>query len=193
MSMQKISEAIFEKVNGEASQIVQEAEEKSKVIIENAKKQTQSKYELSKNSLLSLVKEEVARISALSLVESRRELSLTKTGIIEDILARVRRELAIAPANDRSLLGLVRDSIQALGREEAIIYVADKDEDAVKKMVANDHKLNTIIKDVRKIKCLGGVIVEDISGNNRIDNTYDTRLQKLMYQLLPDIQKELFG
>jgi vacuolar-type H+-ATPase subunit E/Vma4 len=39
---------------------------------------------------------------------------------------------------------------------------------------------------------LGGVIVEDRVGENRIDNTFETRLQMLLPRILPEIGKELF-
>ena len=46
--------------------------------------------------------------------------------------------------------------------------------------------------EVREYNCLGGIIAEDIEGKLRIDNTYETRLEMLLPQLLPKISEELF-
>jgi vacuolar-type H+-ATPase subunit E/Vma4 len=192
-SMDKIYGAILEKVNLEASQIIKDAEEKSKVLLDDAQKQNRARYELCKNSMLVSAEAEASRILAKSAVESRRELSLVKTEIIEDIFARVKQSLIEVSMHRDTLLKLISDSVHELGEDEVVIYVAKKDETAVRDIVASDKKIDTMIKEVRTVDCLGGVIVEDITGNNRIDNTFDTRLQKLMSRILPDIQKELFS
>ena len=62
----------------------------------------------------------------------------------------------------------------------------------MRKSFRGDTKLAGRITEIREFDGTGGVIVEDIDGKIRIDNTYDTRLEMLLPKLLPEIGKELF-
>ena len=62
----------------------------------------------------------------------------------------------------------------------------------MKKLVEKDKELAGKIVEIREHHGMGGVIVEDIDGKVRIDNTYETRLEMLLPRLLPEIGKELF-
>jgi vacuolar-type H+-ATPase subunit E/Vma4 len=62
----------------------------------------------------------------------------------------------------------------------------------VKKFLEADKELAGKIVEIREYNCLGGVIAEDVEGKLRIDNTYETRLEMLLPQLLPKISEELF-
>ena len=50
-----------------------------------------------------------------------------------------------------------------------------------------------MIKDYKETRCTGGAVIEDIESRFRIDNTFDTRIETLLPQILPEISKELFG
>jgi len=90
-------------------------------------------------------------------------------------------------------LSLVKEAVNSLDIDKAIIYVSPKDISIVRKLVAKDKKLADRIIEIREFDCTGGVIVEDIDGKIRIDNTYNTRLETLLPQILPEINKEIFG
>jgi len=47
--------------------------------------------------------------------------------------------------------------------------------------------------EVKEDNFTGGVIAETLDGTLRMDNIYETRLEMLLPQLLPEISKELFG
>ena len=95
-------------------------------------------------------------------------------------------------ADERCLSKLIAESLGGLGGEKARIYVSPKDMATVQKLLESDQELAGRIVEVRELNCLGGVVAEDIEGKLRIDNTYGTRLEMLMPQLLPEISKELF-
>jgi len=192
MSMEKISGAILDKVRVEAQDIVAEAEEKARERIDRAKRQQEAKLEEEKNKLLEEAKEEATRILAQSSITARQELLLAKTRIIDEIISRVKKTLSGISSDKSSSLDLIEEAINALDVDKARIYVSPKDADIVRKSLKGDKKLADRISEIREFDGTGGVIVEDIDGKIRIDNTYDTRLEMLLPKLLPEIGKELF-
>jgi len=192
MSMEKISGAILDKVRVEAQDIVAEAEEKARERIDRAKRQQEAKLEEEKNKLLEEAKEEATRILAQSSITARQELLLAKTRIIDEIISRVKKTLSGISSDKSSSLDLIEEAINALDVDKARIYVSPKDADIVRKSLKGDKKLANRIAEIREFDSTGGVMVEDIDGKIRIDNTYDTRLEMLLPKLLPEIGKELF-
>ena len=192
MSMEKISAAILDKVRAEAQDIIKEAEEKARERVEKAKKQQAAGLEEKKNKLIAEAKEEATRILAQASITARQELLLAKTRIIDEIINRVKKTLSGISGDDSSFLALIKEAANALNVDKARIYVSPKDTSAVRKALKGDKQLASKITEIRETDCTGGVVVEDIGGKVRIDNTYDTRLEMLLPKLLPEIGKELF-
>ena len=192
MGMEKISEAILDKVRAEAQDVIKEAEEKAREGIEKAKKQQEAKLEEGKNKLIEEAKEEATRILAQASISARQELLTMKTGIIDEIINRVKKELSDSSSGEISPLNLIKEAIDAIGIDKARVYVVPKDVATVQKLINEDKELASKIIEIREFDCLGGAMVEDIDGRIRIDNTYDTRLEMLLPRLLPEIGKELF-
>ncbi len=190
--IEKISEAILDKVRAEAQDIAKEAEEKARERIGRAKRQQEAQLEEKKNKLIEEAKEEATRILAQSSITARQELLLAKTRIIDEIISRVKKTLSEISSDESSPLDLIKEVINALDIDKARIYVSPKDASIVQKLVAGDKKLADRISEIREFSGSGGVIAEDIDGKIRIDNTYDTRLEMLLPKLLPEIGKELF-
>ncbi len=190
--MEKISEAILGKVRAEAQDIAKEAEEKARERIEKAKGQQEARLEEEKNKLIEEAKEEATRILAQSSITARQELLLAKTRIIDEIINGVKKTFSEISGDESSLLNLIKEAINALDIDKARIYVSPKDVSSVRKSLKGDKKLADRISEIREFDGTGGVIVEDIDGKIRIDNTYDTRLEMLLPKLLPEIGKELF-
>lgn len=192
MGMEKISEAILDKVRAEAQDVIKEAEEKAREGIEKAQKQQEAKLDEEKNKLIEEAKEEANRILAQASISARQELLVMKTGIIEEIINRVKKELSDSSSSESVPLNLIKEATDAIGVDKARVYVARKGVATVQKLVSKDKELASKITEVREFDCLGGFIVEDVDGKTRIDNTYDTRLEMLLPRLLPEIGKELF-
>jgi len=192
MSMEKISDAILDKVRVEAQDIVKEAETRAGERIERAKEQQEAKLKEEKNKLLEEAREEATRILAQSTITARQELLLAKTRVIDEIISGVKKTLSGISIDESSPLDLIGESIDALDTDKVRIYVLPKDVSTVQKLVAGDKKLSDKITEIREFNGTGGVIIEDIDGKIRIDNTYDTRLEMLLPRLLPEIGKELF-
>jgi len=190
--MEKISDAILDKVRVEAQDIVKEAETRAGERIERAKEQQEAKLKEEKNKLLEEAREEATRILAQSTITARQELLLAKTRVIDEIISGVKKTLSGISIDESSPLDLIGESIDALDTDKVRIYVLPKDVSTVQKLVAGDKKLSDKITEIREFNGTGGVIIEDIDGKIRIDNTYDTRLEMLLPRLLPEIGKELF-
>jgi len=191
--MEKIGEAILDKVKTEAKGIVKEAEGKARQEIEQAKKQQIARLEEEKGRMLRQAGEEAIRIAAQATVQARQELSRAKADVINEIISRVRKELAAASSSEGSLRGLLKEATAPLGTAKGRAYLSAKDVAGVKKLLAKDKELTARIAEVKEYDCSGGVIVEDIDGKIRIDDTYETRLEMLLPRLLPEIGRELFS
>jgi len=190
--MEKIGEAILDKVRAEAENIIKEAKDKAGKEIEQAKRQQVAKLEEEKGKILEEAREEAVRIAAQALVKARQESSKAKADVINELINKVKKELSGISSDKSSLMGLIMEATDVLGIDKGRVYVSPKDISTVQKLLEKDRKLASKIVEIREYDCLGGVIVEDINGRTRIDNTYETRLEMLLPRLLPEISKELF-
>jgi len=190
--MEKISEAVVGKVKLDAQKTIKEADEKAQEEIEKAKKQRGVRFKEERGRILGEAEEEVARILAQASIKARQQLSSAKADAISKIIDGARKELSQVSIDDTHFLGLIREALEGLGVDKARIYVSPKDVSNVKRFLEADKELSGKIMEVREYDCLGGVIAEDTEGKLRIDNTYETRLEMLLPQLLPKISEELF-
>jgi len=190
--MEKISKAVVTKVKVEAQTIIEEAEKKAHEEIERAQKQREGRFQEEKHKRLEEAHEEAARILAQSSIKSRQKISSTKNDVITKIIDRAKQNLSQSANEKTCLLSLIKESIDGLGTNKGRIYVSSKDIKLVRKFLEGDKKLAGRIIEVKEGNFLGGVIAEDIDGELRIDNTYETRLDMLLPHLLPEISRELF-
>jgi len=190
--MEKISEAVVTKVKLDAQNIIKEAEEKAQEEVVKAKRERELRLEEEKGRMLGEAEEEVTRILAQASIKARQKLSSVKADTIAKIINGVRRELSQIPSDESNLLNLIREAMEELNVDQAIIYVSPKDVSNVKKFLEADKEFSGKILEVRDYNCMGGIIAEDANGKLRIDNTYETRLEMLLPKLLPKISRELF-
>jgi vacuolar-type H+-ATPase subunit E/Vma4 len=190
--MEKISEAVVDKVRAEAQNLIMEAEKESQEEIDKAKKQREIKLGEEKRRMLEEAGEEAARIIAQGSIKGRQKLSIAKADIIDKIIERVKKRLPETASDKNHLLSLIKEAMSGLGTDKGRIYVSPKDIDMVQTLLKGNKKLSSKIEEVKEFDCTGGVIAEDIEGKFRIDNTYETRLEMLLPKLLPEIGKELF-
>ncbi|MFC1934065.1 V-type ATP synthase subunit E [Chloroflexota bacterium] len=190
--MEKIGEAILDKVKAEAQQLIREAEEKALEEIEKAEKQLEIRFEEEKRKTIEEARREADRILAEASIKARQELSKAKAEIIDNITSKVKAKLDETSSNETALLNLTKEAVGGLGIDKVRLYVSPKDINTVQGFLKKDGELANKIVEINKYDCSGGVIAEDIEGKLRIDNTYDTRLQMLLPQILPEIDRKLF-
>ncbi|MFC2070653.1 V-type ATP synthase subunit E [Chloroflexota bacterium] len=193
MSMEKISEAILDKVKVEAADIIKDAEEKAKERIERAKEQHEARLGEEKRKLVEGAEGEAARIQAQASITAREELLDIKNKVINEIVGKVKEALSDISGEEKLSLNLIKEAIEATDVDKARVYVSKKDIDGLQKLVKADKELAGRITEINEYKCEGGAIIEDIEGTISIDNTFETRLEMLMSRILPEIGKELFG
>jgi V/A-type H+-transporting ATPase subunit E len=190
--MEKLSEAILNKVRVEAQNIIKEAEEKAREEIQKAEKQRERRFEEEKRKLIEEASREAVRILAQASIKARQELLATKTEVINEVSDRVKNALSGTSSNEGALLNLIKEALTELGSDKAKIYVSPKDASVVQKILRGNKELANKIVEIEELDSLGGVIVEDIEAKVRIDNTYETRLEILLPKILPEISKALF-
>lgn len=190
--MEKISEAVVDKVKAEGQGFIDEAEKEAQGEIDKAKKQREVKLEEKKRKMLAEAQEEAARIIAQGSIKGRQKLSSAKADIIDKIIERVKKTLSESASDKNHLVSLIKEAMTGLGTDKGRIYVSPKDIDAVQALLKGNKELSGKIEEVKEFDCMGGVIAEDIEGKFRIDNTYETRLEMLLPKLLPEMNKELF-
>jgi len=190
--MEKISAAVLDKVKAEAKEIIREAEAQAKQEIESAKEQQAQRLAEEKARITGEAEREAAKILAQAHIESQQELSQAKADVIGRVIDRVKNNLTQSSSSEGSLLGLIREVVDGLSAEKAVIYLNARDVGAAKKALAGDKTLAGRIAEIREFAGSGGVIAEDISGNIRMDNSYESRFEVLLPKLLPEISKELF-
>jgi len=192
IGMEKISEAVLDKVRAEAETIIRQAEDKAGKEVEQAKKQRVARLEEEKGKILQQTREEAARIEAQALVKARQELSRAKADVIDELIGSVKKRLLETSSDKNLLMGLIKEAAATLGISEGRVYASPKDVSMVQKLLESDRGITGKIVEIKEYDCAGGVIVEDINGRIRVDNTYETRLEMLLPRLLPEIGRELF-
>jgi len=190
--MEKISEAILDKVKADAQQMIKEAEEKAWREIQEAEKQKETKFEEMKHSTVDEAKGEATRILAQSSIKARQELSRAKAGVIDEVVNKVKTTLSQIPSDEGSLLNLIMEAAAAFGADKVRLLVSPKDVSRVQELVRGNGELAAQITEIKESNTTGGVIVESLDGKLSIDNTYETRLEMLLPKMLPEIGKELF-
>lgn len=193
MTMEKLSEAVLDKVKAEAEEIIRQAESTAEERLVKAREQHNARYEEEKARITEEADSEVSRIRAQTSISVRQEILKAKNEVIEKIVSGLKKKLADLPDNDELTVNLIKEGVQVIGTNEVIVYVAPGHIDSVKNLIRKDTNLFTQIKEYKETKCTGGAVIEDVAGGFSIDNTFDTRVEKLLPQILPEINTELFG
>jgi vacuolar-type H+-ATPase subunit E/Vma4 len=171
---------------------VKEAEERAEQRIKAAQEQQRAKLEEQKSKLLNEANAEAIRILAQAAIGARQETLTAKTAVVNEVIDRANKQLASLAGDEKILVNLTKEGIAILGADKVRVYVSSKDLTAMQKLANEDKDLAERVVEIKRQDSLGGVIVEDMEGKNRIDNTFETRLEMLLPRLLPEIGKGLF-
>lgn len=194
MKVDKIREAVLKKAKEDADKITIDAELRASKMIEEAKCRRQQKLEKEKKRIVDDAHLEASKILAQASLKARQIILKQKDSVINEIVSKARNRLQQDESEKKSLLHLIKETIDALETEEKVsIFICHKDVDKVREIIKKNSFLREKISEIREIDCLGGVIAEKFNGMVRIDNTFDTRLEMLFPKILPEIGKKLFG
>jgi V/A-type H+-transporting ATPase subunit E len=190
--MDKISDAILDKVKAEADVMIKDAESRAADDVAASRESKAYRIEKEKTRLTEAAKAEASRVLARSSIKSRQQLLSAKSDIIKDVTEKVKKAVAASKSSEKTLLTLIKEAVAGITSKKAILYVCKSDVAIAQKAVASDKKLADMVTEVKETECSGGVIIEDAEGKTRIDNTFDTRLGILLPKLMPEISAELF-
>ncbi|UCD08990.1 MAG: hypothetical protein JSU79_11685 [Dehalococcoidales bacterium] len=193
MTMEKLSEAVLDKVKAEAEEIIRQAESTAEERVTKAREQQNARYEEQKARITEEATSEASRIQAQTSINVRQEILKAKNEVIDKIVSGLKERLADLPDKDELTVYLVREGIQVIGVNEVIVYVSPGHINNIKNLVQKDNDLSAKIKGYKETRCTGGAVIEDVKNRFSIDNTFDTRIETLLPQILPEISKELFG
>jgi len=189
LSLEGLRRVVLEKARLEAEEIIKEASERAKSIIRDSEEKKKSIIEEERRRVLSELGLEV------KLAEARREARLiiarTKHEIVKELEKKVRELLDTMSEDVRrnSLRKLLLESLNELKTcgfsvENAVVYVSPRDRKIVESILMEMNINASIIEDQR---ISGGVILSTLSGDIHIDNTYETRLERVLRSVLSEL------
>jgi len=178
--IQKIGEEeirkIKEEAKNEAEKIISDAKAEAEEILRKAKEEAEKEAERYKKQEISSVNLEMKRL----LLNKKKEILEEVIKIVED---RIRK---MDPDTKRKLL---ENLIKSNADGEMVVYSNKDDEPLVREIISGMSNL----KYGGNIDCLGGVILESIDGEVRINLTFDELLKQLYDQKMSEVSKILFG
>ncbi|MEM2529910.1 MAG: V-type ATP synthase subunit E [Candidatus Bathyarchaeia archaeon] len=190
--LEGLREAIIKRAEEEAARIIKEAEEEVRAEVERARRAKDDEVKAIKERLLKEAEVEAARILARARIRAKNIVLEAKNRVIEEIIELAKRALSgYSLEREGSLAHLLRESVVALGGGKLRVMVSKGDLEIVKRLIQGDEEFSKKVREVAETECSGGVIVEEVNGGVRIDNTYEARLAMLIPRFLPIIEKEL--
>jgi len=195
MSLEELRKRILEEAQREAEEILRKAREEAERIIAEAKEEY---YGRLRNARRKALQEFIERKNAeyvSKLVEFNIELLKLKNRILSEILTEVRRKLAEMPVPKRkeSLRALLKESIESgIFAGNVIVKVVPKDFEIIKEIVQEYFKDVVTAVELHDPGRLGGVLVESLDREHAIDNTYTTRLEKAMPEIMNILNAKIF-
>ena len=197
-SLDKLHNRILSDARLKAAGIVEQAEEKSKQILEDAKTQAQRDA----NDILSrasLEAESIRRSILSSRIRTNRLRILDdKNKIVQSVLKSVEQRLSDIASTDQfepTLKRLVLEAVEAVGTDNALVKVGFRNAQKknLQSLGQSLPKGTKLLADDTPIDDLGGVVANDPEGKTIFNNSFKARIERLDNQLLATIASTIFG
>src|SRR2546430_16763526 len=197
-SLEKLHNRILSDARLKAAGIVEQAEEKSKQILEEAKAQAQRDA----NDILSrasLEAESIRRSILSSRIRTNRLRILDdKNKIVQSVLESVEQRLSDIASTDQfepTLKRLVLEAVEAVGTDNALVKVGFRNAQKknLQSLGQSLPKGTKLLADDTPIDDLGGVVASDPEGKTIFNNSFKARIERLDNQLLATIASTIFG
>ncbi|MEL9998409.1 MAG: V-type ATP synthase subunit E [Sulfolobales archaeon] len=187
MSLEDLRKTIIGKARAEAELIIREAKERAEKIIKEAEERKKELVNEERRRVINEAEFEVR------LAEARREARLivakAKYEVVEGLRRRVWELIRGMSYDERlkSLENLLKESLEVLKSmgvvaNELVVYVAPNDRKLMESLLGRLGIKGNVVEDSR---ISGGVVV--VSGEVTVDNSYDTRLDRCLRELLPQL------
>lgn len=197
MSLEALRAEILKKARAKADAIIKSAEEEAKKILDEAMREYLRRYELVREAESRELRDELSKkLSEKNLEVSMRLLNL-KNEIVkelkEEILSKI-KEVSNAERRN-SLKKLITECLNELHTEQKInVGVVERDVPLIKD-VLRELGIEGRVKEIKILppESVGGVLVELEDGSLGLDNTYTTRLERLLSIIYKKLNDEVFG
>ena len=197
-SLEKLHNRILSDARLKAAGIVEQAEEKSKQILEESRAQTQRDA----NDILaraSLEAESIRRSILSSRIRANRLRILEeKNKIVQSVLKSVEQRLSDIARSDQfesTLKRLVLEAVEAVGTDSAVVKVGFRNAErkSLQSLGQTLPKGTRFLVDETVTDDLGGVVASDPEGKTVCNNSFKARIERLDNQLLTTISSTIFG
>ncbi|MEM0203350.1 MAG: V-type ATP synthase subunit E [Archaeoglobaceae archaeon] len=168
---------IEEETKKEVERILREAKAEAETILKKAKEDAEKEGE-------ALRKQEISSLN----LELKRALLSKQKEITEEVFKLLRKK--IMEMDDNTRKSILKSLISKNAKNGMKLFVRKEDE-ALIKSILKELKLNLTI--AGNITALGGVVLEDPSGEVRINLTFDELLSQLYEKKISEVAKTLFG
>ncbi|NJE62495.1 V-type ATP synthase subunit E [Thermococcus sp. 21S7] len=200
------AELIIQEINREAEQKIQyilsEAQKEAEKIKEEARKRAEAKAEWILRKAQTQAETEKQRIIANARLEVRKKRLEVQEKLIQEVITALRERLAELPEEEYfpMLIDLTVKALEELGGEACLIRSNEKTLrliegklDEFRETVAAKLGRDVEISLGEPISTIGGVLVETPDGAVRVDNTFESRIERFEGELRAEIAKALFG
>ncbi len=190
-SIEELKEKLIEEARARAREILRKAEEEARRIVEDAEKKWREMAEKEKTRIVEEAKTKAQTILSEAKRQARIVLSNAKNELLNQIFSEVENTIRERRGID------IESSLRNL-LEEALIYIEKpskviahpRDREIIERLLREKGLTNIEIVESNDIS--GGLILESLDGK-RVDNSYDTRLERARTTLAPLVNKELWG
>lgn len=168
---------IEEETKREVEKIIREAKIEAESILRKAKEEAEKEGE-------ALRKQEISSLN----LELKRTMLAKQKEISEEVFRLLKKRIQEMDENTRK--NILKSLISKNAKNGMKIFVRKEDE-ALVKSILKELKLNLTI--AGNLNVLGGVLLEDPSGEVRINLTFDELLSQLYEKKISEVAKVLFG
>ena len=194
-SLEELKSAVIRRAEEEARRIIESARKEAEDILRRAEEERKRMIEEARKKMFKEIGYE-QRIAEAKL-RARTIISEAKNKIVLDLRDRIIGLLNNMDDARRiaSIRNLLQESINIIGIGEGrriIVRVSRRDLGLVNMIIREFSRRYRIDIHLEPADILGGVIVEDPESGVSIDNSYDTKLKRILSLSAPEIHRRLF-
>ncbi len=190
-NIEDLKKKLREEAREKAEKIISRAKEEAEKIIKEAEKKWKEKAERERARAINEAKNQAQIIISEAKRKARITISSVKNDVLEELFNNVENMIKNRKGFDikASLKNLLEEALQYIDKPAKII-INPVDKEAVKEILT-EKSLNDV-EIIESDNIIGGLIIESKDGK-RVDNSYNTRLERARSVLAPLINKELWG
>ncbi len=195
------AEIIIEEINREADRQVEEILRRARTEAEGLLAEARERAELKAEWILRKARTQAEierqRIVASAKLEIRKKKLDVQESLINETMDVLRGRLSEMPDEEYFdvLVGLIADAVEELETDEVVVsgnertlrLLRERTDEVVERLPGVTIRLGDVLES------MGGVVVTSPDGNVRVDNTFESRMERLREELRAEIARALFG